>query len=209
MASVPRGAGAAGPDPEARREGSARAADPRERILATTVELLGEVGWAGITTRSVAGRARVNNALVHYYFGSMSRLRTEAAKRLVADVFAEPMAMLADPAVPVSEALTAAVSWLGSGGLEPAKLRALVEVTVNGLQEPELAEFSKAMVLEGRAALTERLEREGLEPARARGVATLAFALLDGLMVHLIIDPSLPVGEVVAALEPVFRKEPQ
>ena len=196
-------------DPEARREGSARAADPRERILATTVELLGEVGWAGITTRSVAGRAKVNNALVHYYFGSMSRLRTEAAKRLVAEGVAEPMAMLADPDVPVSEALAAAVTWLGSGGLDPAKLRALVEVTVNGLQEPELAEFSKAMVLEGRAALTERLEREGLEPARARGVATLAFALLDGLMVHLIIDPSLPVGEVVAALEPVFRKEPQ
>lgn len=181
--------------------------DPRERILATTVDLLGEVGWAGITTRIVASRAKVNNALVHYYFGSMSRLLTEAAKRLVGDVFAEPMAMLSDPDVPVADGFSAALTWLGSDALDQNKVRALVEITVNGLQESELAEFSKAMVLEGRSVLAERLEREGLTPARARGAATVAFALLDGLMVHRILDPSLPVADVLAAVEPMFRKE--
>ncbi len=184
-----------------------RDTDPRERILATTVDLLGEVGWAGITTRIVASRAKVNNALVHYYFGSMSRLLTEAAKRLVGDVFAEPMAMLSDPDVPVADGFRAALTWLGSDALDQNKVRALVEITVNGLQESELAEFSKAMVLEGRAVLAERLEREGLTPARARGAATVAFALLDGLMVHRILDPSLPVADVLAAVEPMFRKE--
>jgi len=181
--------------------------DPRERILVAAVDLLGEVGWAGITTRGVASRAGVNNALVHYYFGSMSRLLTEAAKHLGSQVFAEPMAMLSNPDVPVGDGLAAALAWLGSDALDQSKVRALVEITVNGLQEPELAEFSKDMVLEGRAVLAERLEREGLAPARARGAATLAFALLDGLMVHLMLDPSLPVGDVMAVLEPVFRKE--
>ncbi|MFA5569649.1 MAG: helix-turn-helix domain-containing protein, partial [Trueperaceae bacterium] len=45
-------------------------ADPPARILAATVALLGEVGWGGVTTRKVAQRAKVNNALVHYYFGT-------------------------------------------------------------------------------------------------------------------------------------------
>lgn len=192
---------------DAREQPEIASPDARERILATTVALLGEVGWAGITTRSVASRAKVNNALVHYYFGSMSRLLTEAAKRLVSDVFVQPMAMLSDPDVPVADGLAAALAWLGSDALDQSKVRALVEITVNGLQEPELAEFSKGMVLEGRAVLAERLEREGLAPACARGAATLAFALLDGLMVHKILDPALPVADVMAVLEPVFRKE--
>ncbi len=192
---------------DAREQPEIASPDARERILATTVALLGEVGWAGITTRSVASRAKVNNALVHYYFGSMSRLLTEAAKRLVSDVFEQPMAMLSDPDVPVADGLAAALAWLGSDALDQSKVRALVEITVNGLQEPELAEFSTGMVLEGRAVLAERLEREGLTPARARGAATLAFALLDGLMVHKILDPALPVADVMAVLEPVFRKE--
>lgn len=181
--------------------------DPRNRILATTARLLGEVGWSGITTRKVAQRANVNNALVHYYFGSKSKLLIQASRLVLEQTFREPMAALADPQVPVADAMMGAVEWLASDGLDPEQLRALVEITINGLQEPELAEMSKAMVVEGRAALTERLVAEGLAPDRAAAAAILAFALLDGIMLHRLIGPSLPVDDLASAVAPLFRKE--
>ncbi len=87
-------------------------ADPRGRILTATVALLGEVGWGQITTRKVAQRAGVNNALVHYYFGSKSNLLLEAATHVMTEQFVAPLALLADPEVAVSDAISASVEWL-------------------------------------------------------------------------------------------------
>jgi AcrR family transcriptional regulator len=51
----------------------------RDRILRSAVEEIAEVGWQGARTRSIAGRAGVNNALVHYHFSTMEDLLLEAA----------------------------------------------------------------------------------------------------------------------------------
>lgn len=182
-------------------------ADPRARILAATVALLGEVGWGGVTTRKVAQRAKVNNALVHYYFGTKGKLLVEAATQVLLEQFGEPLALLADPEVEVSDAVAASVEWLGRADLDPTQLRALAEITINGLGEPDLARLSRTMLTEGRAQLAERLGREGFDRDRAEGAAVLVFALLDGLLLHRIIDPDLHVAAVAKALAPLWREK--
>src|SRR5215216_6990480 len=60
-------------------EKSAPTAD--EALLDAAERLLVEVGYAGITTRRVAGEAGVNHGLVHYYFGSNENLLVRALER--------------------------------------------------------------------------------------------------------------------------------
>ena len=50
----------------------------RARLLSAAASLIAERGWSAVTTRAVAERAGVNQALVHYHFGSIDNLRREA-----------------------------------------------------------------------------------------------------------------------------------
>lgn len=62
-----------------RRRGRPRGGtDSRERILAAAVDEFGEQGYDGSTVRSIAGRAGVDSALVHHYFGTKADLFAEA-----------------------------------------------------------------------------------------------------------------------------------
>lgn len=53
--------------------------DSRSRILAAALDEFGEHGYEGATIRSIAGRAGVDSALVHHYFGTKADLFAEAA----------------------------------------------------------------------------------------------------------------------------------
>lgn len=66
---VPRKSAARRPGRPAESRG-----DQRERLLDATAALIGRNGVSGTTLVAVARRARVTPALVHYYFGSKSRL---------------------------------------------------------------------------------------------------------------------------------------
>lgn len=59
-----------------RRRGRPRAggADTREHILAAAMDEFGELGYDGATMRGIAGRAGVDSALVHHYFGTKADL---------------------------------------------------------------------------------------------------------------------------------------
>lgn len=50
----------------------------KQLILQTTLELIQEVGLEGLTIRKISSRARINVALIHYYFGSKENLIHEA-----------------------------------------------------------------------------------------------------------------------------------
>ncbi len=48
--------------------------DAQERIVAAAVDEFGELGYDGATMRGIAGRANVDSALVHHYFGTKADL---------------------------------------------------------------------------------------------------------------------------------------
>jgi AcrR family transcriptional regulator len=66
--------------PTPRRRGRPRGGESgaRERILAAAVDEFGEEGYDGATIRGIAGRAGVDSALVHHYFGTKADLFAEA-----------------------------------------------------------------------------------------------------------------------------------
>ncbi len=70
--------------------------DTREAILAAARELFAERGYATTTMRAVAGRAGVDPALIHHYFGTKDGLLEQALTlpvdpaRVLAGVQADP-----------------------------------------------------------------------------------------------------------------------
>jgi AcrR family transcriptional regulator len=69
--------------------------DTKDRLLDATIETLRRKGIAGVSARTIAATAGVNQALVFYHFGSVDQLLTAACARATAqrvDVFRERFA---------------------------------------------------------------------------------------------------------------------
>ena len=87
-----------------RRRGRPRAgqSDARERILAAAMDEFGELGYDGATMRGIAGRAGVDSALVHHYFGTKADLFGETIQAPMRPDLAVPE-ILAGPRSEVGE----------------------------------------------------------------------------------------------------------
>lgn len=60
------------------------AAETRDRLLDAAEMLLARDGWANVSVRTIAARAKVNLSAISYHFGSFEALRTEVlARRLI------------------------------------------------------------------------------------------------------------------------------
>jgi AcrR family transcriptional regulator len=57
--------------------------DTRAKLLTAAADTLREDGAAGVSARSIAGRAGVNQALIFYHFGTVSQLLDAACRRAV------------------------------------------------------------------------------------------------------------------------------
>lgn len=55
----------------------------RDKLLTATADALRRDGIAGLSARTIAARANVNQALVFYHFGTMSELVQEATRKSV------------------------------------------------------------------------------------------------------------------------------
>lgn len=78
-------------------------------LMDAAEQLLYEVGYARLTTRSVADAAGVKHSLVHYYFGSMEELLAQTLERFVDQLADALEALYNDPS------LSFAAKWrLGS-----------------------------------------------------------------------------------------------
>lgn len=67
-------------------------------LLDAAEALLVDVGHAGVTVRALAERARVNQGLVHYYFGSMEELFLQTLERFTSRLIERQVALYGSPA---------------------------------------------------------------------------------------------------------------
>jgi AcrR family transcriptional regulator len=176
----------------------------RDRVLRATIELIAEGGADRVRTRAVAERAGVNAALIHYHFGSMSALIDEAVDAVMAEEmqpFAEALAR--GPGLRTAlDGLLDAVQ--GVGEPTPGVLVSM-DVLVRATRDPATRSRSLTMLQEFRGLLVDRLEqaRESGEVDPQLDVAATASmlaALLDGLVVHRLIDRELDVRATAAPL---------
>jgi AcrR family transcriptional regulator len=84
---------------------------PEEALLDAAERLLVEVGYAGITTRRLAGEAGVNHGLVHYYYGSLENLFVQVLERFTGRMIERQRAMYAAE-VPFIEKWRTAMRYL-------------------------------------------------------------------------------------------------
>lgn len=171
--------------------------------------VIAEDGWAAATSRVVAGRAGVNNALVHYHFGSIDALRRAAVWHAIEAELAGPMAAMID-ADDLLEGIVDAVAGLAGEGAGSPGNRVLAEALVQSMRDSEIRDCLARALHTLRELLTSRFTQE-LEAGRVRrdaDPATLAVvfaALIDGLVLHVFADPALDVRSPTAALARLLR----
>ena len=182
---------------------SGRGERRREQFADVGVALLAEGGWPAVTTRSVAERAGANLGLIHYHFGSVANLHEAIARRAGERVIGPVLAELFE-AADERAALTAVRRLLPATTDDPEVTRLAVELIAGATRDPALREVLREQLRQAREDIAGRLHQLHPEWPQQRcvGVATLAAALLDGLMLHRMIDPDTPAD---AALDTIAR----
>lgn len=159
-----------------------------QALVDATLETLKAEGYAGATSRAIAGRAGVNQALVHYYFGSVesllvaaleqaSRERLERYERAVADVSS------LDALIPV-------MADLWEQDKASGHVRVVSQMVAGAVNRPELA----ARIVELMEPWVELAERTvgavlpPLAPPRETAFGIVTFYLGVNLMTNL--DPT-------------------
>ncbi len=188
-------------DPGPARDTQERSLRRRETLLAAGVALLGERGWHGVTSRGVAERAGTHAGLVHYHFGGLPALKREVAAAAVAAAFE-----------PVLASLTAHDDWPAGlaavvreiGEVPPAQARVSAELISAAMHDEQVADVLRAALADARSRLGPWLARAGV--ADPDGLATLVVAALDGLLLHRLVDPGLPLHPAASAVEALPRR---
>ena len=179
--------------------GRRRRYDParRDRIIDACLQVIGEAGVAGASTRRIAAAADVPLGSITYHFADADELLREAFERFahrVSDRFEEHMAR----ASTVDEARQAVVDLIDSDVLvDPQELVLTHELYTLAARDPRYRRLTHEWMARGRHAL----ERH-FDPATAR----LLDALIEGLTIHraLDIEPHEP-GETRHAVDLATR----
>jgi len=162
--------------------GAGMAADTRERMIEATVSALQHHGVAGMSFTDVlrdSGAAR--GAIYHHFPGGKLQLVSQAAQlngRQVRQALAELPAE--NPAAAVAAFLDLVRPVVGASAAGGGC--AVAAVTVGGGEsgELELRQIADSAFRGWADELAERLQASGLEPDRARDLATTLIVLLEG-----------------------------
>ncbi|MEV6558244.1 TetR family transcriptional regulator [Nocardia sp. NPDC051756] len=170
--------------------------ETRARLMAAAVELIAEHGWGAVTTRMVAERAAVRPGLVHYHFSSVTDLLIDASLQMARIEYDSVMAgvlALSGPAA-MTQMLTAIGSYTGTDTATVAMSEMMLAATRHSRLRTELGHF----VARARAAMTAWFREQGAADPEA--TAAVVLALIDGLILHRMIDPGLGAVEVTGPL---------
>lgn len=175
---------------------SSRGSRRRQQFIDAGVELLAEGGWPAVTTRSVAERAGANLGLIHYYWGGIQKLKEAIACRVGELIFGPLTKQLL--AAETLEDVMAMVPEALSRPADSVTARLMVELIASAVREPALGEALRESLAQARSELDQWLDEHA--PTAKPGTATLLMALVDGLLMHRILDPDLYTDDVVTSL---------
>ena len=163
--------------------------------------LLADGGWPAVTTRAVAEQAGTNSGLIHYHFGGLPGLHAAIARKAGDEVIApvvDAVLEVQDPGAAVATVRDLVPATTADG----RTMRLAVEVMAGALRDPALGEVLRDRLQQARVQIGARLGE--LYPSwpevRRTGAATVIVALLDGLMLHRLLDAALPIDDALTAL---------
>jgi AcrR family transcriptional regulator len=178
--------------------------------MQSAVALIAEIGWGQVTTRKVAERAGVNNALIHYYFGSKEEMLRQSVMERVAEDLEAPLAALAG-AGGVHEGIDAFFDAIDSSDVDN-RLAMGTEALLQGLRDEVIREWAVATLDQTLAAMTALVEadqhqgkvRADLDPG---GAALLMVGALDALILYRLAHSELDLSTARTAIHTMFDKE--
>ncbi|RCK68425.1 TetR/AcrR family transcriptional regulator [Desertihabitans brevis] len=171
--------------------GNRRGQETRAALLGAAAELVVEVGWGAVSTRSVAERAGVRPGLVHYHFGSVRQLLTEASAAALEEMV-EGLTGELDASHDLEQGLRRLVDSIVD--LEPTHpLHLLVtETYLAASRDPQVAGALRGVVRRMRERLAGWLASRGVPAGRSAEVAAFVAATLDGFALHRVLDADVP-----------------
>lgn len=176
----------------------------RTRLLAAAATLIAERGWGSVTTRAVAERAGVNQALVHYHFGSMEHLLREAATaRLRPEVEGLADELLDER--PIPESIHRVMALLDRFDVDSETGVLMAEALLRATRDERFARDMGAVIQSWSSLLEPRLGlaqergaiRDDIDPG---SLARILAAVLDGFLIQRMADPSADPGAVADTL---------
>lgn len=177
--------------------------DTRGRILTAAIDEFGELGYDGATMRGIAGRAGVDSALVHHYFGTKADLFGETVGAPMRPDLAVPE-ILAGPRDEVGERM---VRYLLEAWEEPDVRRrgvALLRTTIgNKLTTPLLAGFLSRELL---SRIVRTLETDDAEVRAALVASQVAGLLIARYVLRLPALAEASVDELVGRVGPTIQR---
>lgn len=179
--------------------------DTKERILRAAGDLIVERGWPKVTTRAIAERAGVNNALIHYHFGTKDDLLFEAAGMIFASEISGPLQAMAD-AQDVGVALRGIFDWLRDVDAYSPMMIISMEVAHQAVRDERARAWIASLwqsYFDLFATMIAAAQERGefIDSIDARGAAVTIGALLDGLFLYRLVDPNLAVANVADAID--------
>jgi AcrR family transcriptional regulator len=177
--------------------------ETRGRLLDAAAELVAELGWGRVTTRTVAERAGLPHGAVSYHFAGKQALLAEAALALIERSF--PL-----EAVRGAEGLTGLVSLMRSWAdatspVDRVGAEVLMEAMREAGRDPGVRDRLVGLLTDYRQAVADLVradQRSGVLAAHVDpdGLAALLCAAGDGLLLHAMLDPNVDRAGAVGAL---------
>ncbi|MFI1920467.1 TetR/AcrR family transcriptional regulator [Nocardia sp. NPDC020380] len=160
--------------------------ETRARLMAAAVDLVAEHGWGAVTTRLVAERAGVRPGLVHYHFSSITDLLIDASVHTARHEYESVnTAVLAVPGADAMRGMLAAIAAYTAA--DPVTV-AMTEMMLAATRHERLRVELGRLAADGRAAMAQWF-RDNSTVADPEATAVVIVALLDGLILHRMIDP--------------------
>lgn len=179
--------------------------DPRQRLIAAALELIPEVGWAGVSTRKVAERAGLGSGLVHYHFVSVQELLTVAAIGAAKELLRDFGAHLRS-STNAGEVIATLAGALDSFDTTGHANLLMTETLLASTRHEDVRVGLEGIMADFRADLADWLRSSsGVEDAES--TAVVLSAAFDGLMLRRTIDPSITSAAVLPVLLRIVGKE--
>ncbi|MFE7897241.1 TetR/AcrR family transcriptional regulator [Streptomyces sp. NPDC057424] len=179
------------------RTNAERGRNVRVQLLAAARELIGEVGWNGVSTRVLAERAGVRSGLVHYHFESLQALLRQAALEEMSQMLDATASLLAETASPADGVEAMLYELDRYNGADPASLL-FTEAYLAATRDALLHERMSELMTGFRTSLAAALARSGHHAPE--DAASVIMAVFDGFVLHKGLDPELSAARVAPLL---------
>ena len=192
---------------------AAKAQATRTGILEAAKQVLRDQGYAGLTTRGVAGVAGVPMSQIQYHFGSKEGMVLTLFESMNAQLLERQNAIFSDPSLSLSQQWDLACDYLDDD-LTSGYVRVLHELLAAGLANPEIGRVVRDGIMGWIELLTDLARRAqesygSLGPFPPEDIASLvgaAFIGMETYLLHGLEEQGLPLRRSLRRFGDVIRR---